>query len=103
MFGMGKKVALAALAIAGTMGGLSTPAVAAASPAAAPAAVGCQNWSDQNTFGVTCTDVVRFRAVSRCDDGNWYQGPWVTSGWSYVYCAGHGGKPSGGYGDWRTN
>ena len=92
---MGKR-ALVAFAIAGALSGLAAPAVAGA------ASVDCQEWNDQNTYGVNCTGVSRHQAVARCGDGRWYGGPVVTSGWSYVYCTGRGGNVQGGYANWWT-
>ncbi|REH17976.1 hypothetical protein BCF44_1398 [Kutzneria buriramensis] len=78
---------LAAMGLVAMLGGVG---VAAASPAmAAEQPLKCQYWNDQHTFGVSCdpNGVTQYQAVARCSNGNWYLGPWVARGWSYVYCS----------------
>ena len=84
---MMNKRALVASAMAVALAGLG--AVSAVVPAAA--AANCQEWQDRNTYGVKCSDAGRYYGWARCRDGRFYSGPTVSSGWSYVYCAGRGG------------
>lgn len=87
-----RKRSFATLALATMLGGLSAFAVASPAAAAGEEPPPCQYWYDKNTFGVSCTDwgAGRYQAAAQCSNGQWYQGPLVTTGWSYVYCSTYG-------------
>ncbi|WP_394617336.1 hypothetical protein JNUCC0626_48375 [Lentzea sp. JNUCC 0626] len=83
---------LTALAVSSVLSGMAAAVVASPAVAADEKPPVCTRWSDANTFGVSCTNVGprKFQANAQCSDGNWYSGPLIASGTSYVYCSSHG-------------
>ncbi|MGW4214879.1 hypothetical protein ACWEIJ_43350 [Lentzea sp. NPDC004789] len=76
-----KTSSAAALAFAAMLTGFAVPASATASGSV------CSSWYDRHTFGVTCDGAARWQASGRCANGMWLEGPWVSSGGSYIYCS----------------
>ncbi|MFD5919464.1 hypothetical protein ACFVYP_37020 [Kitasatospora sp. NPDC058201] len=98
-----RAVAGAAIGAALVLGAVPAAQAQTSSPGASLAAARCaSNWSDINTFSVTCSGAAgtKFYAVAECGNGSIVFGAkkYANGSSSYAYCAGKGGFT--GYGWW---